>query len=93
VIILTISDFGRRPEENADRGTDHGYANCCFVIGDRVKKGMWGVYPSLESGKLVFDQNLDVTVDYRSVYATILARHFDLDPKPIVGVSEAIGFM
>jgi uncharacterized protein (DUF1501 family) len=93
VVFLTISDFGRRPEENSDRGTDHGYANCCFVIGDRVRKGMWGVYPSLESEELVFDQNLAVTVDYRAVFATILARHFDIDPKPMVGVAETLGFM
>lgn len=93
VVILTISDFGRRPEENSDRGTDHGYANCCFVIGDRVRKGMWGVYPSLEPSKLVFDQNLDVTVDYRAVFATILARHFDVDPRLVVGVSQTLGFL
>ncbi|MDX2029736.1 MAG: DUF1501 domain-containing protein [Blastocatellia bacterium] len=93
VVILTVSDFGRRPEENVDRGTDHGYANCCFVIGDAVKKGIWGIYPSLESSKLVFDQNLDMTVDYRAVYATILARHFDLDPQPLVGVGQTLGFM
>src|SRR5262245_7943816 len=93
VIILTISDFGRRPEENVDRGTDHGYANCCFVIGDGVRGGMWGLYPSLESSKLVFNQNLDISVDYRTVFATILARHFDLDPKPILGVSEMLGFL
>src|SRR5262249_42811285 len=93
VVILTISDFGRRPEENSDHGTDHGYANCCFVIGDRVRQGMWGLYPSLTSSKLVFNQNLDVTVDYRTVLATILARHFDVDPKPIVGVSQTLGFL
>ncbi len=93
VVILTISDFGRRPEENSDKGTDHGYANCCFVIGDGVKKGIWGIYPSLESSKLVFEQNLDVTVDYRAVYATILARHFNLDPQPLVGVSQTLGFL
>ena len=54
---------------------------------------MWGVYPSLEPGKLVFDQNLDVTVDYRAVFATILARHFDVDPRPVVGVSQTLGFL
>lgn len=93
VIILTLSDFGRRPEENSELGTDHGYANCCFVIGDKVKPGMHGIYPSLESAKLVFEQNLDITVDYRAVLATILAKHMDVDPKPVVGVSEVMGFI
>ncbi len=93
VVCVTISDFGRRPEENILRGTDHGYANVCFVIGDKVKKGIWGQYPSLEREKLVFDGNPDVTTDYRAVFATILARHMDIDPKPIVGVSETLGFM
>jgi uncharacterized protein (DUF1501 family) len=93
VVCVTSSDFGRRPEENANRGTDHGYANVCFVIGDRVKKGMWGQYPSLEREKLVFGENLDVTTDYRAVFATILARHLDVDPQPVVGVSQTLGFM
>jgi hypothetical protein len=93
VIIATLSDFGRRPEENSDLGTDHGYANCCFVIGDKVKPGMYGRYPSLESSKLVFDRNLDITVDYRAVLATILAKHMDVDPKPVVGVNEVMGFL
>ncbi len=93
VVCVTISDFGRRPEENANLGTDHGYANVCFVIGDRVKKGMWGQYPSLEREKLVFGENLDATTDYRAVFATILARHLDVDPQPVVGGSQTLGFM
>jgi uncharacterized protein (DUF1501 family) len=54
---------------------------------------MWGQYPSLEREKLVFGENLDVTTDYRAVFATILARHLDVDPQPVVGVSQTLGFM
>jgi uncharacterized protein (DUF1501 family) len=93
VLLLTISDFGGGPKRTPTGEPITAMRNCCFVIGDRVRKGMWGVYPCLESSQLVFDQNLDVTVDYRAVFATILARHFDIDPKPIVGVSEMLGFL
>jgi len=71
VVMLTISDFGRRPNENSDIGTDHGYGSVSFAIGDPVKGGVWGNSPSLASNKLVYGGNLDVTTDYRSMFATV----------------------
>ncbi len=59
----------------------------------RVKRGIWGDYPSLAAERLVLEGNLDAPTDYRKVFATILARHCDVDPQPIVGVSELLGFM
>ena len=71
VLVMTFSEFGRRVTENASGGTDHGAAAPMFVIGDRVKAGLLGQYPSLAPADL-FQGDLKYTVDFRSVYATVL---------------------
>jgi len=47
VLVLTFSEFGRRVAENASSGTDHGAAAPMFLIGNKVKAGLVGKYPSL----------------------------------------------
>ena len=71
VLTLTFSEFGRRLEENANRGTDHGEASPLFLIGGGVKGGTYGTYPQLGSTNM---GNLPFTTDFRSVYATVLER-------------------
>jgi uncharacterized protein (DUF1501 family) len=94
VVTLIFSEFGRRAHDNNDAGTDHGYSSSLFVIGDRVKGGVYGAYPDLREDRLVLEGNLDVHVDFRSVYATILARHLDADPERILAGSFAqLGFL
>ena len=44
---MTYSEFGRRARENQSRGTDHGAAAPHFVMGGRVKGGLWGTHPDL----------------------------------------------
>lgn len=85
VVTLVVSEFGRRVYENNDLGTDHGYGGGMFVVGDRVIGGVYGDYPSLDDSRLVFDGNLDVTVDFRSVYATILGDYLGADPESVLG--------
>jgi uncharacterized protein (DUF1501 family) len=85
VLVLTISEFGRRAYENNDVGTDHGYASVAMAIGNAVKPGVHGSYPRLDDASLVFDGNLDVHTDFRSVYATAIAKFLDADPVPAVG--------
>lgn len=85
VMILTFSEFGRRAYENNDRGTDHGYSSVAFAVGTPVKGGIYGGYPDLAESKLVFDGNMDVTTDFRSVYSTVIANYLDGDPVPAVG--------
>lgn len=70
VVVMTWSEFGRRVEENASQGTDHGTAAPLFVLGDAVKGGIYGEPPDLN--KLDKAGNLVFTTDFRSVYATIL---------------------
>ncbi len=85
VLILTISEFGRRANENSDVGTDHGFASVAFAIGDPVKGGVYRAYPDLAPSKLVLYGKLHASTDFRSVYATTAAEFLDSDPVPLVG--------
>ena len=69
VLLITFSEFGRRVQENANGGTDHGAAAPMFALGGKVKPGLFGKYPSLtdlDNGDLKFN------TDFRSVYGSIL---------------------
>ena len=84
VLLMTFSEFGRRVTENANGGTDHGAAAPMFVIGEQVAAGLQGKYPSLAPEDL-FNGDLKHTVDFRSVYATILERWLKTPSVPILG--------
>ena len=85
VVLLVFSEFGRRVHDNGS-GTDHGSGGVAFVIGDAVKGGLYGEYPSLEPGKLL-EGDLHFNNDFRGLYATLLERWMGLEAKPIVGGS------
>ena len=73
VTIVTMSEFGRRVQENASSGTDHGHGNCTFVIGGNVNGGkVYGQWPGLAADKLYGPGDLAVTSDYRDVLAEIV---------------------
>ena len=92
VIMLLFSEFGRRTHDNGS-GTDHGAAGAAFVIGDPVRGGQYGEYPStrredLQQGDLV------PNTDFRGLYSTILEEWMGLDAKPIVeGAFEKPAFI
>jgi uncharacterized protein (DUF1501 family) len=69
VAIMMFTEFGRRVEENASLGTDHGTATPMFVIGSGVQGGLHGQHPSLTD---LDDGNLKMTTDFRRVYATMI---------------------
>lgn len=69
VTLLVYSEFGRRVRANASGGTDHGTSAPVFLIGERVNGGFFGEQPSLNQLK---DDDLPTTVDFRSVYASIV---------------------
>ncbi len=80
--ILIFSEFGRRIKDNGS-GTDHGSGGVAFLIGDSVKGGMYGRYPSLkESDQLNGDMHANN--DFRSLYTNILEDWFQVDSVPIV---------
>ena len=80
--MLVFSEFGRRVRDNGN-GTDHGSGGGAFLIGDRVAGGLYGEYPSLEPSKQL-SGDLQYNNDFRSIYSTILDRHFNLAPDEIV---------
>lgn len=84
VVVVTMSEFGRTAKENGNRGTDHGHANCMFVMGGDVKGGkVYGKWPGLDDHELNEGRDLALTSDFRSVVSEILARHMgvrDLAP-------------
>jgi uncharacterized protein (DUF1501 family) len=94
VVIMTISDFGRRPYSNSSAGTDHGTATMHFLIGDPVtggtyfKSGAQGVtstgYPNLTQSALDGNGNVYVSIDYR-YYLSAALQWLGADPTPIVG--------
>ena len=83
VVILMFTEFGRRVQENGS-GTDHGSGSVAFVIGDAVRGGLYGEYPSLEPNKLD-EGDLRWNNDFRGTYATLLESWMGLDPQPILG--------
>ncbi len=83
VLTLVWSEFGRRAEENGSDGTDHGAAGIGFLMGSRVRGTMIGEFPGLTGG-LDEDGNLKATVDYRSVYCSVLEQWLGTDAAPIV---------
>ena len=92
VLLLVFTEFGRRVHDNGS-GTDHGSGGAAFVIGDAVKGGLYGEYPSLQAEKLS-EGNLQFNNDFRGLYATILEDWLDLDSKPIVnGSFEKMDFI
>ena len=69
VAIMMFTEFGRRVEENASLGTDHGTATPMFVVGRGINGGFVGNHPSLTD---LDDGNLKMTTDFRRVYATMI---------------------
>ncbi|RFS22622.1 DUF1501 domain-containing protein [Chitinophaga silvatica] len=82
VVVVTFSEFGRRVSQNASGGTDHGTANNMFVIGGNLKQaGVLNDGPNLQQLK---DGDLQYSVDFKSVYATLLANWLHANDKEIL---------
>jgi uncharacterized protein (DUF1501 family) len=84
VLVMTFSEFGRRVAENANGGTDHGAAAPMFIVGQKVKAGLLGHYPSLAPQDL-FQGDVKYNVDFRSVYAGVLEDWLKTKSAPVLG--------
>ena len=83
VIIMVFSEFGRRVKQNASGGTDHGKANNVFIISSQLKqKGIYNNAPNLQ---LLDDGDISHTIDFRSIYATLIDKWLKTDPNAILG--------
>ncbi len=81
-LVMTYAEFGRRPQENGTNGTDHGTAAAHFVVGGQVKGGLYGQAPRLND---LDGGNLRHALDFRSLYATALARWWGVDAERALG--------
>ncbi len=73
VTVISMSEFGRRAQENASGGTDHGRASAMFLLGGGVNGGkVYGDWPGLADSNLE-DGDLAITTDYRQALAELLA--------------------
>ena len=83
VLLMTFSEFGRRVQENASGGTDHGTANQIFLIGNQLKKqGFYNEAPNLSD---LEDGDLKYKIDFKNVYATILRNWLNANDEIILG--------
>ena len=102
VVFVSMSEFGRTAHENGNHGTDHGHANCMFVMGGDIKGGrVYSRWPGMSEGQLYEGRDLAVTTDYRSVLGEIISKHlgdrdlkavfpgFANDPRQFLGMVKA----
>jgi len=82
VMTVVFSEFGRRVEENASRGTDHGAAAPVFLVGSRVQSGLIGKHPRLDQ---LQDGDLKFHTDFRAIYAALLEKWLGWPAAPILG--------
>ena len=82
-LILTFSEFGRRVKQNAANGTDHGAASNVFIIGNKLKTlGFYNDFGGLSN--LDGNGDLKYTIDFRSIYATLLGKWLAVDESTIL---------
>ena len=82
VLSMTFSEFGRRIFENGSNGTDHGKAAPTLFFGPGLQGSAFvGEHPTLDNpdGR----GNLEYTMDFRDLYATVLAEWLCV-PIPLV---------
>jgi uncharacterized protein (DUF1501 family) len=70
VLGMTFSEFGRTIYENASLGTDHGWGTPMMLFGGGIGNGFTGAYQDLSDPNPYTDPTF--SVDFRSVYATLL---------------------
>jgi len=92
VVMMAWTEFGRRPNENASVGTDHGTVEPILVVGNSIHGGIFGEQPSLSD--LDSAGNLKVKVDFRSVYATVIDKWLGGDSQSVLGARyDDVGFL
>jgi uncharacterized protein (DUF1501 family) len=82
VLVQIWSEFGRRAEENASNGTDHGAAGVGFLLGTRARGTMIGEFPGLD--RLDDDGNLRASSDFRGVYSALLEQWLGTDAAAVI---------
>ncbi len=81
-LVMVFSEFGRRVEENASGGTDHGTANCVFLIGNQLNRA--GIYNDIPDLADLDNGDLKYSIDFRQVYASILDKWLKVDSSVVL---------
>lgn len=90
VTLITLTEFGRRIEENGSGGTDHGFGQSVFLMGGGVRGGqVHGTWPGLAPQDLV-DGDLDATTDYRNLLAEVLEKRCGAGSSEVAGIFPGI---
>ena len=92
VTVITLTEFGRRIEENGSGGVDHGYGTAVLMLGGGVNGGQvhlaGDAWPGLDDAALV-DGDLQVTADYRTVLAEVLSKRCEASSESLASVFPA----
>jgi uncharacterized protein (DUF1501 family) len=91
-LVMTFSEFGRRVEQNASNGTDHGTANNVLVYGGKLKKA--GIFNDAPNLAQLDNGDLKYQIDFRDVYATLLDKWLDVNNGQILNKNfNGLGFI
>ncbi|MGQ2981578.1 MAG: DUF1501 domain-containing protein [Polaromonas sp.] len=86
-VIVVMSEFGRTAAENGSRGTDHGFGNTMWLIGNPIHGGRWhGQWTGMAAGNLNEGRDLPAHHDYRAVLAQVLRGSFALPDAALATV-------
>ncbi|WBU38840.1 DUF1501 domain-containing protein [Homoserinibacter sp. YIM 151385] len=97
--VVTMSEFGRRVEQNASGGTDHGHGGAVLVLGGGVSGGVKGRWDGLDDAKLANDEgDIPGWNDYRDVLTEVVTTRLDISQGAMSSVfpswsPSAIGVM
>jgi uncharacterized protein (DUF1501 family) len=73
LVVVVVTEFGRRLRSNRSNGTDHGRGSVMMVLGGKVAGGgIYGRWPGLKSDQLEEGVDLAVVNDYRQSLAEVI---------------------
>lgn len=79
-LILSLTEFGRKLEQNGGKGTEHGYGTAILMAGGLIKQAqVYTDWPGLKHSELFEGQDLNSTIDARAVYCSAMSACFDID--------------
>lgn len=88
--IVVMSEFGRTSAENGTKGTDHGFGNAMWLVGNRVNGGKWyGQWTGLAKANLNENRDLPAHHDYRAVLAQVLRATFAMKDSSMANLLPA----
>jgi uncharacterized protein (DUF1501 family) len=91
-LVMTFSEFGRRVEQNASNGTDHGTANNVLIFGGKLKKA--GIFNDAPDLTQLDNGDLKYKIDFREVYAALLDKWLDVNNRQILNKGfNGLGFV